>query len=69
MKQLHDWCALNIPTVIFKYCTNEDHNKETVMLEEWFRKAQTHLGKKKFTFIIPVSNTETCTEVFSEANI
>jgi hypothetical protein len=38
-RELYKWAVMRIPSVIFEYCTVEDHSKETMMLEERFRKA------------------------------
>jgi hypothetical protein len=37
-RQLYEWGAVKIPSVAFEYCTVEDHSKETMMIEERFRK-------------------------------
>jgi hypothetical protein len=38
------------PLSLLEYCTFEDHSKETIMLEERFREAQTLLCIKKMSF-------------------
>jgi hypothetical protein len=40
-RQLHEWSVVQIPSVTFEYCTIKEHSKETMMLEERFRKAGT----------------------------
>jgi hypothetical protein len=46
--QLYDWAVVKIQSVSFEYCTAEDYSKETVMLKDRFRKAQTLQVLKKY---------------------
>jgi hypothetical protein len=47
---LYKWAVLKDPLSLLEYCTFEDHSKETMMLEERFREAQTLMGFKKISF-------------------
>jgi hypothetical protein len=38
-RKLYEWAVVEIPSVTFEYSTVEDHSKETMILEERFRKA------------------------------
>jgi hypothetical protein len=53
---------------LLEYCTFEDHSRETVMLEERFREAQTLLGIQKI-YIVSFMPPNTKLEVFPEAEV
>jgi hypothetical protein len=46
-RQLYKWAVVKIPSVTFEYCTVKDHSKETMMLEDRFKKARTLTGTQE----------------------
>lgn len=65
--QLYEFAATNIPGIKFKYCTIEEHNENEERLATRFDKTKTIKGTHNLHAVIPISDTQMATKLFSSS--
>lgn len=66
--QLFEFANVHIPGIEFKYCTTEEYNENEKILTKRFEKTKTVKGTHKFHAVIPVSETQIETRIYSLGN-
>lgn len=64
-QQLFKWADANITSVVFEYCTTEEHDAHAKVLEERFNNACTITGTQKLHGFVPISKHKVATKVYS----
>ena len=64
-RQLYEWVVDNVPSVSFHYCTNDDHKREEILLQERFKNSRTIPGTRKLHSFVPVTRNKVCTRTYS----
>ena len=67
-RQLFDWACINVPSVYFGYCSNEEYSREKSSLERRFQLSRTIPGTRKLHSFAPVSNSTVEVRLYSSSD-
>ena len=66
--QLFEWAALNIPGIVFQYCSTEEYEDVKSQLETRFQKSRTVAGTRKLHSFIPLTQDTVKVKPYSFSN-
>ena len=64
-RQLFDWACENVPAVYFRYCSDEDYERERSSLERRFQLSWTIPSTRKLHSFVPISNSTLKVRLYS----